>query len=273
MKTVKDMERHWKTHQDKVGAKGIKEDPHALLNVCIPSESMAVNRYHEKIQEIVFDKLMEFVPQNNWAYDIGCGGGRWVQRLALKYGICTIGIDLQKTLIERNQKYADVYRPSWLATEYVHGSFMEYQPRVNINLITSITVLQHMPSPYQLEALIKLYSILENGGYLLFLENTSFKSDTVFPSSFYMWCELARMAGFKLVKRIPYDHSPFLRLAHYAPFWKPFFKRVGVWMDLPIERILIGLRIKTGSRHGGFLFRKDKKLVPWFVEVGGRNQK
>jgi hypothetical protein len=114
------------------------------------------------------------------------------------------GIDLQDHLIANDRaRYPDM--------SFDCVSIQDFQPSAPFDLVTTVTVLQHIPFEQQKTAAAKIASIVNRGGNLLILENIHDQGVHVFSRSIEGWQALFASHGFESVAVKRYDYSPVLR--------------------------------------------------------------
>jgi len=233
------MKAHWIQHE-RTHPVNRDKDPLGLNNACIPDAPAWLNEYHDEIQTKILSRLIgEIYFQNKLltVLDIGCGSGRWVMRLKnLKLQVT--GIDIQKSIIEQNKKLISEVR--WFS-----GDFRECKYDGELfDLITSVTVLQHIPTIEIPHAILTLRENLKKGGHLIALENISFRSETCHGYEISLWEYYFRLAGFKVRKTVPYDSGLFLRMTDHR--WLR-------WMGKYVRHLDLRFDVPRYARHCGFL--------------------
>jgi trans-aconitate methyltransferase len=267
---------YWETHGKTWGNIDYVADPDGLENVCHAGEAHWVNEYYGRFQRTVFRWLLAKVPpteMNSHALDVGCGAGRWCRMLADR-GYHTVGIDLQAELVEQNrQRFPDV--------EFVRSAIQDFTSERRFELISSVTVLQHLPFDEQVIAVRKMRELAKPGGFVIILENIADQGQHVFANSIENWQALFSSCSFRPVAIRRYDYSPgtrsvaLLRRVKQILGWKamkiesmaagaeaPRQNRgvrdaltwIGVKVDVPIESLLVRCNVKLPTVHCGFLF-------------------
>src|SRR5262249_24254271 len=149
-----------------------------LGNVCHPGEARWVNAYYDRFQRRIYNWLLGRVPppsSESLALDVGCGAGRWC-RLLKDRGFNTVGIDLQPELVEQNrQRFSEI--------QFVRSSIQEYANESSFDLISSVTVLQHLPFEEQAIAVRKMRELTKRGAFVIALENIKDQGQHVFANS------------------------------------------------------------------------------------------
>ncbi len=201
-----EMLHYWRSHNQTAARVDWESDPDGLTNVC-QSSIGPVNRYYHRSQLRTLDKLIAgLLPPSPGAQalDVGCGAGRWCRHLA-KVGFGVTGIDLQEELIDANHRHDPHIR-------YVSVAVRDFDPERPFDLITSVTVLQHLPFPEQRAAARRIAGMLAPRGNLAILENISDRSSSVvFPHRVRGWIELFEDEGLSVKSVLGYDYSPSLR--------------------------------------------------------------
>jgi SAM-dependent methyltransferase len=183
-------------------------DPDGLGNVCHPGQPLWLNRYYAAGQRQAFSSLLEDVPPPTAkarALDVGCGTARW-SRLLDERGYEVTGIDLQEEVIERNRRLFPQIR-------FVPTSAQEFMDDIGYALVTSVTVLQHIPFEEQATVVNRLRDLLTVGGHAVFLENIHDQAPHVFSRSLAGWLDLFQSSGLRPLRVRRYDYNPSLRLA------------------------------------------------------------
>lgn len=195
---------YWEHHHEVRARTDFDLDPHALGNVCTPEAPVWLNRHYAQAQEAVFDQLLAMVGRApGRALDVGCGAGRWSERLHAS-GWHVTGIDLQQALIDHNRE-----RLPHIAFERI--ALQSLQPDCLFELVCSVTVLGHVPHEEQPRAIERLRAITTPGAHVLLLENIRDQSAHVFANSVNGWTALLADQGFSRVAAAPYDYNPMLR--------------------------------------------------------------
>jgi SAM-dependent methyltransferase len=202
------MVHYWKTHYGVRGAIDWRTDPDGLNNVCQSGAPAAVNRYYHRSQRRAYLRLLApLLPFDRGAraLDIGCGAGRW-SRLLTRSGLEVTGIDLQDELVAANRsRNVDI--------RFEVCPVQDFRSPEPFDLLSSVTVLQHLPEQEQVKAVANMATLCRPGGHALILENVGdHSSPHVFPRSPGEWIRLFETEGFRRVDEQPYDFSPVQRL-------------------------------------------------------------
>jgi 2-polyprenyl-3-methyl-5-hydroxy-6-metoxy-1,4-benzoquinol methylase len=204
------MRRFWESHAEARTTFDPTKDPDGLDNVCQTGAPRLVNRYYDRGQRRAFRDMLRALPPvraGQTALDVGCGTGRWSRQLD-GMGYSVTGIDLQREVIAENARRYPSIR--FLVTPVQE---FDAQP---FDLITTVTVLQHLPRDEQRRAVETMARLLRPGGHAVILENVSdLHSPTVFANSSAEWIAMFESAGLARQASRGYDFSPGLR-SYYA---------------------------------------------------------
>ncbi len=199
-----EMRRFWEKHYELRAPADPDSDPEALDNVCTPGAPGWLNRHYARGQEAIFECLLDRVPADRGrALDVGCGAARWSRRLSER-GWEVTGIDLQERLIAHNRRLLPNIR-------FERVALQDFESDARFSLVSSVTVLGHIPHRDQPAAIEKLHSLTGAGGRILILENVRDQSAHVFANSIEGWVAQFRAAGFACEAVVPYDFNPCLR--------------------------------------------------------------
>ena len=269
-----EMRGYWEGHSKAWSDIDFVRDPDGLGNVCHPGEPRWVNAYYSRFQRKIYGWLLCGAPppaSKSLALDVGCGAGRWCRILASR-GYQTVGIDLQPELVEQDRR-------RFPHIEFVRSAIQDFNSETPFDLISSVTVLQHLPFEEQGVAVRKMRALIREGGFVIALENIADQGQHVFANSILTWQRLFSSAAFKLVAVRRYDYSPFTRgiaalrrlkriadgrttavdsgnaPAHgKAHRIRDMVTWLGVKLDLPIEEVLVRCNVDIPTVHCGFLF-------------------
>lgn len=209
--TENQAEDYWKTQHRRAGALDREKDPDSLGNVCHAGTPLWFNEYYARYQRQIFEELLSrcaapaSAGRTLRALDVGCGAGRWCRTLAQR-GYAVHGIDLQRELIEADRKRYPEMRFDCV-------SVLEFKPPEPFDLVTTVTVLQHIPFLEQKKAIANIASMVKVGGNVLILENVRDQDIHVFAQSITGWQTLFEEMGFRTVQVRRYDYSPAIRMS------------------------------------------------------------
>jgi len=206
--TWNEMRTYWENLASRVGPIDYRRDPDGLTIVCSPGAPLWLNKYYAFYQSLVFRRLLSKAPKPRAgakALDVGCGTGRW-SRLLAESGYKTTGLDIQPSVIESN-------RSRFPHIEFHCVAIQDYVRHEEFDLISCVTVLQHIPFSDQDGVIRKLRSLLRTHGYAIVLENIHDQGRHVFSNSVEGWTTRFKRAGFGIRTIQRYDYNPFLRLS------------------------------------------------------------
>jgi len=165
----------------------------------------------------------------------------------------------------------------------------EYAAEERFDLVSAVTVVQHIPFDEQEVVFRKFRDVLRPGGHVIMLDSIHFQTPHVFSRTIQNWQAAVETAGFKCLAVRRYDYTPSLRshdwmirrimstigrsasanpvvtpesLANYQPASRRnFFGRLGAGtsrgataLDSMVDPLLISLNVGVLARHCGFLF-------------------
>jgi SAM-dependent methyltransferase len=141
--------------------------------------------------------------------DVGCGGGRWSERLADK-GAEVIGIDIGRQIIKNN---TDISRGR-CKFMVMSADDLGFADEV-FDLAISVTVLQHMPYPTQMKAIEEISRIVKRNGKVLIVERVGRNAlPYTFPNSEKEWTDKFESNGLTLLAKKRNFFSPLIDLGH-----------------------------------------------------------
>jgi SAM-dependent methyltransferase len=124
--------------------------------------------------------------------DVGCGTGRWLRRYS-KFELNAFGVDATPGMLRRAQE---------LGTKCpVVAAPAQRLPFKNdaFDLVSAVTVVQHVPADAQPGVLREMARVLRSGGHLMLLELTRGFGPHVFPRAPGDWIQQVTAAGLSLV--------------------------------------------------------------------------
>lgn len=197
---------YWQAHARRFGDLDYRRDPAGLANVCGPGQPLWLSEHLARFQRRVYEELLSSfrVATSSTALDVGTGAGRWAKLLA-DAGYRTTGIDLQRKLIEDDRR------------RFPHIAFHEialqdYEPQEPFDLVSSVTVLQHIPFEEQIVCVRRLRGMTKPSGHAIVLEHIlDQQSPHVFSRVVDEWRAVFREAGFECLAARRYNYSVALR--------------------------------------------------------------
>lgn len=200
----KQVQEYWRAHDNYRGRIDTENDPDGLANVCYPNAPRWYNQRCAEWQGRVFKELILTVPSSSRglksALDVGCGAARWSRRLT-RQGYRVTGIDLQRDLIKQNRR-------RFPNIEFVSTSLQDFECSHSFDLVTSVTVLQHMPYEEQERCVRRLGDLVRAGGAVLMIENCRDEAPHVWSRRPRGWMELFETYGFTARQVMGFDFRP-----------------------------------------------------------------
>lgn len=258
---------YWKENYDTMEKK-LREDKADLSLVCFRDKTKWENQFYDYFQNRIFQKLLQRVGniKDKDTLDIGTGIGRWAKRLANRGGN-VIGIDLDEKVIQKNLEfYPDI--------KFVPMSCTDLTFKDNsFDLVTSVTVLQHIPYEEQKRAIREIVRVTRKGGHILILESAYVKSicESVFPNSQKKWSELFIEQDCEEVTHLGQEYTPLLNISEIFRLGVNRFSPIKIktkWLYFNVKRAIVGLSYpieffceyclsESFGKKTGLLFRKN----------------
>jgi len=243
-------EKEWQTAVDTYGTRTITM-----------SQDLRCNKYIDHIQKRCFQKLFDkFIPKNEGkkALDIGTGVGRWARYVHAK-GYITTGIDVSEAAIKLTKLKGENQGLSFMRMSCEKMGFADE----TFDLITSVTVLEHLTHIRQKSAISEICRVLKRGGYILIIEliDTSDRAKHVFPYDIDAYIKMFNEYGCKPLGMLGLDYSLLLRgrLLNRLLNLSPEFKKLMMPLSYLIELVCINLQPNIiKPRHMGIVFRKQE---------------
>jgi ubiquinone/menaquinone biosynthesis C-methylase UbiE len=208
-KDYEGMQEHWTEWYQKQGEL-LREHPLGIYSVCYPNQSRRRNIFTDWLQNRTFQKLLNKCGNlgGNVALDIGTGAGRWAVRL-LGRGLKVTAIDSNEEMIERNIKLFPQ-----INFKKMHITYLDFEDNY-FDLVTSVTVLHHIPYETQKEVIKEITRVTKDGKHILILEstNTNSAAPSMFANSLTRWTELFRENGCKKLASVGYEYIPLISAA------------------------------------------------------------
>lgn len=265
---------------DRVSETYAPDDP--LAAVCYPGAPVWLNRFIAGLQWSAVTKILrERSVRGARALDVGCGFGRWTRWLA-QHGADAIGVDPTEGMLQAAHRASD---PS-IRYRRMSATSLEF-PDDSFDLITCITVIQHLDPAEQDLAIAEMARVLRGGGEAVVLEliDTGDGGQTVYPRVAENWIRSYESHGLRLERWEGQEFVPLIRgfrwLAEHvgallglgssqregASLLEETRGRgafrlayAGLWVVVQLSRVLEPpcrwLLPGRWARHGCFVFRK-----------------
>lgn len=147
----------------------------------------------DRLQEHSWRKGLQFcqIKPDAHVLDVGCGTGRWLRRYSER-GLQPIGVDATEGMVQRAAA-------SGLKCPLVVGLAQSLPfADASFDLVSAVTVIQHIPPTYHADALKEMARVLRPGGHLLLLELIRGQGPHVFSRRPQNWIDQASVAGVSL---------------------------------------------------------------------------
>ncbi len=177
MSDIADMKEFWDETAKRFGEKG------DFRPVLLPSSKGLLNWYTDYLQNSSLKSILDRFSGKK-ILDIGCGVGRWSERIALRQA-SIVGLDLSKQMIRKAKER--VKKKKLENVDLVIGStnFLPFVPRT-FDAILSVTVLQHIVNVSAFRSAVsEILKIVKEGGLIVLLEyayNSSRPFNPDFPT-------------------------------------------------------------------------------------------
>ena len=123
--------------------------------------------------------------------DVGCGTGRWLRRYQ-DLGLSATGVDATTPMLRLARGLGTI-------TPVVVGEAQRLPFKdAHFDLISDVTVVQHIPASFQTEAVREMARVLKPGGHMILMELIRGQAEHIFPRSPREWIELATSQGLRL---------------------------------------------------------------------------
>lgn len=183
-----------KKYWDELAENYALADTQGLAPVLHPGAPQWFNRMIDELQFRGFRRALELaqLSPGSRVLDVGCGTGRWVRRYG-EIGFCATGVDATPGMLRLARQRAG-------AASLVVGEVYRLPLRdVTFDCVSDITVVQHIPAPFQPQALSEMVRVLKPGGRLVLMELIRGKGTHIFPRTPEDWIQQAAACGAKLI--------------------------------------------------------------------------
>lgn len=276
---------YWRENARRVTRLDRRADPSGLGIVCHPHLPIWYNQFVDCTQRAAISKLLAKLPPitGKKTLDVGCGTGRWMSLLVELGAVPAFGIDISTDTLVQSAAHGPCLCMSAHQLGFRGSSF---------EIVTCVTVLQHVPHSQQEGAIREISRILTPGGHLAliesvpspFLEKIGFYSRIphMFVRSRGEWLSLLARHGLSAVDELGVEFAPLLEIERFASFFlersfalltKPFgwgqrFKWRQSSVRLALLRLLVSASYRleapvsralpaAWARHGAFLCVKN----------------
>jgi SAM-dependent methyltransferase len=185
----------WKKYWEGIATSYGRTDAHGLSAVLHPDAPAWFNIMIDKLQESAWLEGLRSsgLQDHSQVLDVGCGTGRWLRRY-LQRNIVPVGLDATQGMLQHAAA-------NGVECQLVVGCAQSL-PFGNevFDLVSSVTVIQHIPHVDQGDALNEMTRVLRPGGHILLLELIRGQGPHIFPRRPSDWIAQASSAGVTLVE-------------------------------------------------------------------------
>ena len=184
----------WKEYWDNVASAYAGADEQGFAPVLHPDAPAWYNQAIDRLQEQSWRRGLQRCGLSEGAQvlDIGCGTGRWLRRYR-QLNFCAVGLDATQDMLRRA-----LAGGSSLAIVAARAQRLPF-PDAEFDLVSDVTVVQHIASLEQYGVLKEMERVLKPGGHLLLIELIKGEAPHIFPRTPQKWIEAASAAGLSLV--------------------------------------------------------------------------
>jgi SAM-dependent methyltransferase len=185
----------WKEYWDKVASAYGGADAQGFAPVLHPDAPSWYNLTIDRLQEKSWRRGLQSCGISDGAQvlDVGCGTGRWLRRYK-QMQVRAVGLDATQDMLRRALSGG-----SGLSVVAARAQRLPF-PDAAFDLVSDVTVVQHIASLEQDGVLKEMARVLKPGGYLLLIELIKGEAPHIFPRAPQKWIEAAAAAGLSPVK-------------------------------------------------------------------------
>lgn len=191
---------------DRVSETYAPEDP--LAAVCYPGAPVWLNRFFAGLQWRSVTRILETRRlRGAMALDVGCGFGRWTRWLT-EHGANAVGVDPTEGMLVAARHAS----PPAIEYRRMSATALDFADE-QIDLVTCITVIQHLQPQEQEKAVSELARVLRPGGEAVVLDliDLNDRGAIVYPRSAPDWIRLYEAHGFRVERWEGQEFVPLVR--------------------------------------------------------------
>lgn len=184
----------WREYWDGLAASYGRTDAQGFSPVLHPGAPAWFNALIDRLQENAWREGLESceLRDSSRVLDVGCGTGRWLRRY-LQRNLVPVGVDATQGMLQ-------LAAASGVECQLVVGCAQNLPFGDGIfDLVSAVTVIQHIPPEDQGYALQEMARVLRPGGHLLLLELIRGQGPHIFSRRPSEWIQRASSAGLSLV--------------------------------------------------------------------------
>jgi SAM-dependent methyltransferase len=184
----------WREYWDGLAAYYGQSDAQGFSPVLHPGAPNWFNILIDRLQESAWREGLQScgLRHDSRVLDVGCGTGRWLRRY-LQRNLVTVGVDATQGMLQlaaANGVKCQLVVGCAQNLPFGDGMF---------DLVSAVTVIQHIHASDQEDALKEMARVLQPGGHLLLLELIRGQGPHIFSRRPMGWIEQASLAGLSLV--------------------------------------------------------------------------
>lgn len=213
----------WKSHWSNL--KDVDKDRWALA--VVKNAPLAHNKFLDYFHKRTVLRAVKHVGSlvGKCVLDVGCGAGRWTS-IWSQHGSRVVGIDISDYSLLANQKQSVETDGTCYGTMLVENLAFRQS---SFDMVSSITVLQHIPYGQQKRAIREIVASVKPGGWILIHENVrkysnrgKLQTSLTFPHSPSEWVQMFRDENCE-VRFV--ERSPLMPLFHIYWFMRNALKK------------------------------------------------
>jgi ubiquinone/menaquinone biosynthesis C-methylase UbiE len=203
------LSRYWK----EVSRRHLKDGDRGLGAICYAGMPLWFNSFLDRYQRKAFARLLTGVEvPGGRVLDVGTGVGRWARWFAERGATSVTGIDIEPARLaiarshDRSINYLDMPADQ---LGFAEASF---------DIVSCVTVLQHVPDNVKHKALAEFSRVLKPGGKAVIFELTDIRDQAhhVFPLTADEWESAFARCGLFVQRRVGEQYTPILRFGKAA---------------------------------------------------------
>lgn len=205
-----------------------KDTENDLRAVCFPDKPVFFNKFFDDIQKFAVNMFLQREKVDlagKSVLDIGCGRGRWISFFQDAYKANACGIDFSGEAVDYcKKKGLEAYEESATQLHFEDNTF---------DMITSITVLLHLPYEIKQQAIAEIKRTLKPGGIAILIENTfDDPAPHVYSQPVSKWAEMFKAEGMDMIHASAHCFNLWRRR---LPWFTPFHDNISIFLDSKIE--------------------------------------
>jgi ubiquinone/menaquinone biosynthesis C-methylase UbiE len=201
-----------------LSAHHLADEDDGLAAICYAGMPAWFNRFLDRYQRKAVARLLKSEDVHDaHVLDLGTGVGRWARWFASRGARHVVGIDLEPARLDLASSYGGNITYCLMAAEKLDF------PDRSFDLVSSVTVLQHVEDSTKCDAIAEIGRVLKPGGKAVVFEETHTADDAahVFPWSRQAWETEFSRHGMEVSTIVGDQYTPLLRgLKTAFSLWK-----------------------------------------------------